>query len=133
MFLTKLKSGHYAPVDSESIDQSNKIKVGAEVKATIARNVQFHRKGFALLNIGFENQDKYATLEIYRKILTIRCGYYDEFEGKDGLHYYFPQSLSFDKMSAETFEKWYNITIDIISNDMSSSPDLIRKEVEKFY
>ena len=133
MYLLKLKSGHYAPYDTTDHEVSAKIPVGAVVKAKQSRNYLFHKKAFALLTIGFENQTKYESFEVYRKIQTIKAGFFDEAEGKNGTVYYLPQSLSFDTMNAETFEKWYNATIDIISNDMTTAPETIRAEVESFY
>lgn len=133
MYLVKLKSGHYAPYDTSDHEASVKIAVGSVVKATQSRNYQFHKKAFALLAIGYENQDKYDTEEVYRKVLTIRAGYFDEVPGKDGQTYYFPKSLSFDKMSAEVFEKWYTATLDLIAKDMETAPDTIMAEIESFY
>ena len=133
MYLTKRKDGAYIPSANTDYELSKKIAIGSEVKATTPRNVQFHRKGFALINLAFENQDKYDSLEVFRKILTIKAGYFDEVEGKNGDLYYLPQSLSFEKMNAEKFEKWFNSTLEVIARETETSPEVIRQEIEGFY
>jgi len=133
MFLIKRKDNSYVPSDDASVEASKKIAVGEEVKATQARNVHFHRKGFALLNLGFSNQDKYEQLEVYRKVITIKAGFFDEVEGKDGHPYYFPKSISFDKMNAEEFEKWYKATLAVISTQLQTKPEEIQAELNSYY
>ena len=125
MYLCKRKDGSYIPYDNADHEASAKIPVGETVKATKARNLLFHKKSFALLNTGFENQDKIQSFEVYRKLITIRAGFF-EWAGE----YAIPHSISFDKMNAETFEKWYNATLDVIVGD---SGEGVRDEVEKFY
>jgi hypothetical protein len=132
MYLVKLKSGLYSPTDQESQDASRNIPVGSEVKATVARNVKFHRKAMALLNIGFENQDRYHSFEVYRKVITIRAGYFEMGEVSDN-EIPIAESLSFTSMSSERFEKWFNATLDVISSDMQTAPEKIKREIEGFY
>ena len=132
MYLIKLKNGNYAPMDSSDHDESKKVALGDTIKASRSRNWQFHKKAFALLNIGFENQEKYESFEVYRKIITIKAGYFDEVEGKTST-YYLPKSLSYDKMKAIDFEKWYTDVLDVIAKQLSKKPDEIRSEVEMFY
>jgi len=133
MYLIKNKSGLYSPMDESDFEQSKGVGVGSVVKATKARNWKFHKKAFALMKIGFENQDRYETMEVYRKVITIRAGYFDTAPTKDGEEYYFAKSLSFDNMGASEFEKWYECTLNIISKDMETQPDIIRNELNGFY
>ena len=133
MFLTKTKAGYFIPSDEKSQDEAKKISIGEEVKATKARNVKFHRKSFALLNLGFSNQDKYENFEVYRKIITIKAGFFDEVEGKDGHTYYIPRSLSFDSMSAEDFELWYEATLNVIANELETNAADVDAEINSFF
>lgn len=133
MYLIKTKSGTYSPMDSSDHDESKKIPVGEAVKATKARNVGFHKKGFALLKLAHDNQDKYESFDVFRKVLTIRAGFYDEIEDKNGDPYFIPKSLAFDKMSAEAFEQWFDATLKVISEDLQTAPEDIRAEVEGYY
>lgn len=120
-------------MDSSDHEESKKIGQGEVVKATKSRNWMFHKKAFALLNLGHQNQDKYEDFEVYRKIITIRAGFYDEVQDKNGDTHYIPKSLSYDKMKAEEFDRWYNQTLDVIASDLDSSSDEIRGEVEGYY
>jgi len=133
MYLTKLATGQYAPSDDKSHEESQKIAVGTEIKGVKARNIKFHRKAFALLNLGYNNQDKFESFEVYRKVIIIRAGFYDEAPTKDGEVYFIPKSLSFENISANDFEAWYEATLDILSKDLETAPDDINAEIQGFY
>ena len=133
MHLIKTKSGTFSPMDSSDHDEASKIPPGEVVSAKRSRNYLFHKKAFALIKLGFENQDKYDSMEVYRKVITIRAGYFDEVVGKDEETYYLPKSLSFEAMSAEKFQQWYDSTLLIISGDMSTQPEVIQAELNSFF
>ena len=133
MFLVKLQNGQYSPSDDKSHDESQKIAVGTEIKGVKARNIRFHRKAFALLNLGFENQEKFELFEVYRKVIIIRSGFYDEAPTKDGEVYFIPKSLSFENMSASDFEAWYDATLNVISRDLETAPDVINEQIQGFF
>ena len=133
MYLTKLGNGQYTTSDDKSHEESQKIKVGSEIKGVKARNIKFHRKAFALLNMAFENQDKFELFEVYRKVIIIRSGFYDEAPTKDGEVYFIPKSLSFENMSAADFEAWYDATLRVVSRDLEAQPEDINAELQGFY
>lgn len=118
MYLVKRKDGSHIPSSDPDYEDSKKIKVGDEIKALKARNPSFHRKAFSLLNIGFENQEKYESFEVYRKVMTILAGYFDWVPTKDGDRIPMAHSLSYENMSAEKFEKWYDDMIKVVANDL---------------
>jgi hypothetical protein len=132
MYLTKTKAGHFIPSDEQSREEANKIAPGAEVKATRSRNPQFHRKSFALIKLGFSNQDTYESMEVYRKVITIKAGYYDEIPDKNGSPYYIPKSISFEKMNQQTFEQYFDAVLNVISLQLQTAPEVVRSEVESF-
>lgn len=133
MYLVKLNNGHFAPYDSEDHEQSSKIGVGEVVKASKARNYEFHKKAFALLNLGHQNQEQYEQFNVYRKIIIMRAGYYTDVKDAKGRTYFIPHSLSFESMSAETFEKCYNDMLNVISEDLGTDTDTINQEIESFF
>lgn len=133
MYLIKNKIGTFSPVDNTDYEENKKIAPGTVVKVSPARNWQFQKKAFALLKLGFSNQDKYTKFEIYRKVITCRAGYYDDVEIVEGEVIPQAHSLSYESMSAEVFEKWYNDTLDVISTDMQTAPERIKQELEGFY
>lgn len=132
MYLTKTDKG-YIPSSDSDLELSKKIKVGTEVYATKARNVQMHRKGFALLKLGYENQDNFDEFEIYRSVLTMKAGFVHWVKGTDGKEYPMPKSLSFDKMSQEEFEKWYVAVRNVISKSAKIKGADIDAELFNFY
>lgn len=134
--MIKQKSGLYSPVDDSDFEASKSVGVGGVVSAKAARNVGFHKKLFALLDVGYKNQRENVEItsrEIYRKLKTVEAGFYDEVIDRDGVVHKFPHSLSFDTMSAEKFEKVYNAVLDLIARDTETAPETIRSEVEGFY
>ena len=88
------------------------------------RNILFHRKYFALLNIGFDNWEpgeinsKYGVpeknFERFRADLTILAGFYENTIRLDGSVRIEPKSISFAKMTAEEFADLYSKTIDVL-------------------
>lgn len=132
-YLLKNKNGTFSPCDSDDYEAAKGIPAGSVVKATAPRNYLFHKKAFALLNCGYSNQDRYKSFDIYRKVKTMEAGYVDETFDKDGVVQLLPQSLSYDAMSSEKFEKWYNAVLDVISSDMDSKPEELRNEVDQFF
>jgi len=133
MFLVKLSSGNYAPSDDKSYEQSQKIAVGTEIKGVKARNIKFHRKAFALMNMGFSNQDKFESFEVYRKVIIIRSGYFDEAPTKNGEVYYIAKSLSFENMSANDFDQFYESALKVISGDLETAPEVVNEQLSGFY
>ena len=132
-YLIKGKTGTYSPCDESDFEQSKGVGVGNVVKCTASRNYLFHKKFFALIKVGFDAQDKHKNIEWYRKALVIRAGFFDLID-VDGTEIPQAQSLSFDNMGAERFEKIYNAVLDIIYDDMSgdTTKDELIKEVEQF-
>jgi hypothetical protein len=124
--LTKTPSGTLAPVDQTGMEYIAKLKVGAGVKATIkrARNVQFHRKLFALLNIAFdawEPVDKeYKGVKIaknfnqFRNDVTVLAGYYETTVTLKGEVRLTAKSISFANMDEDEFGALYSSIIDVI-------------------
>ncbi len=89
--------------------QEAKLKLGEfyEVEIKKKRNVKFHRKFFALLNICFENQDHFLTIDELRHYLTMKAGFYTVVKTPDG-EFYSPKSISFSKMDEVEFSDLYD-------------------------
>jgi len=133
MFLTKLPNGSYIPTYDADKKQSDKIKVGDEVTAKKARNPKFHRKGFALLKLGFDNQDKYDDFSIYRQVISMKAGFVKWVKGRDGADVPLPESIAFDSMTAERFEEWYEAIRHIIAKDAGITRGDIEKHIQDHF
>lgn len=110
------------PMYDKDYDQKKKLKVGvtyvADVK--VSRNVQFHRKYWALLNAAWsllpERTSKgFRSLEGFRAYVTVASGHYDLYYNPRLKEFVeTPRSISFDKMDEAEFEDLYERTKDII-------------------
>ena len=84
------------------------------VTVTRPRNIGMHRKFFALMDLAFENQDKYTAFEAFRKEVVMRAGWYIEHHHITGKISYEAKSVSFTKMDELEFQELFYKCIDII-------------------
>ena len=112
---TKGADGKPIPSSDKSIDKMSKIKIGEPFLMDYKpkRNYEFHKKGFALLNLIFENQDKYDTFEELRTEMVLKAGWYREHITTKGKLIYIPKSMSFAEMDEIEFAEIYSKFIDI--------------------
>ncbi|MBQ0074641.1 MAG: DUF1367 family protein [Prevotella sp.] len=116
------RGGAFYPFDDETYDKFRKIKEGkaVELQFTQKRNIEFHRKYFALLNTAWaylsEEQEKvYGSIEGFRKTLQIAAGYYEPvLDFQEGRFVKSPASIAFDKMSEEEFAELYEKAKDVL-------------------
>jgi hypothetical protein len=117
------------PSDKEYFD---KLEMGWEgqVDITKPRNLGFHKKYFALLNLGFQNtKTGIAEFEHYRYWAIMKAGYYAE--PMPGM--YVPRSISFAKMDEDEFEKLYQNTIQVIIADTGADYEDIENNLIDFF
>jgi len=133
MYLVKQDNGSYIPSHNSDYAESQKVKVGQEVRATRARNVGHHRKTFALIKLGFESQDKFDDIAIYRMVLTMKAGFVTFVKGTDGKEHPLPNSISFEAMSQSQFEDYYAAILTVISKETKLSGGEIESELASFY
>lgn len=110
------------PLYDADYDEKKKLKIGeiytAEIK--LARNVEFHRKYFALITCAWEYQNEavckgFGNKENFRKYLEVAAGWYDiYYSPKLNEWVQIPKSISFEKMKAEEFSDLYDKVKDIL-------------------
>ena len=136
IFLMKTPSGSFIPADDEAAEYIKTIKSGEILKAKITRprNYQFHKKAFALFNLGFEYWEveekaykgktavKYAN--VYRGQVLILAGYYSATYNIDGSVKVIPDSLSFGSMTEDTFAQVYKAVFQVIWKQLLSKSEL---------
>lgn len=77
------------------------------------RNGPHHRKMFALLSLVAENSETYNTTEKALVAVKLAAGYFDpHIDPKTGEVVPIPQSISFDAMAQEDFDKFYSAALD---------------------
>jgi len=123
-WLIKTLSG-LLPFNPDTEAWYKRLKLGGVVEAetVIVRSPKFHRKYFALLNIGFDNWhpgeigSQYGVpqknFERFRKDIAILCGYFDIVIRLDGTSRIEAKSISFASMEEEEFQDLYSKTIDV--------------------
>ena len=100
--------------------------VGIEIRRP--RNVQFHRKLFAMLSIILENQDYYRSIDDLLDVCKIRCGHYRVVETKLG-QVLIPSSISFAAMDEVAFAEFYDKAVAWVATEVI--PGLERHDVDE--
>ena len=79
MYMKKTLRG-LEPSNRTSEEEMQKLKAGTEVMVTVTqpRNLKFHQKFFAMLNLVFSNQSDYVKFDDMREDLAIMVGHTNE-------------------------------------------------------
>jgi len=86
--------------------------VTAEIRRQ--RNPRHHAKLFALLQVVFENQSTFPTVEDLLCAIKLATGLFDTRVTVDGDRYQVPKSISFAAMDQTRFEQWYERAVEVI-------------------
>lgn len=107
------------PASAHDEAEFEKLRYGSEYKADIrkARNPDHHRKGFALINLIHDNQERYENLEDTLTELKLKSGWYKQHVRLSGEVVYIPKSISFADMDQTSFEEFYDRVLEIAIND----------------
>lgn len=111
------------PMYDDDYDEKKKLKLfetyTAEIRVT--RNVEFHRKYFALLNIGWEYMNEAQVLFFhsnkngFRKTVQVAAGFYEMYFSISRNEWIEEsKSISFDNMDEIEFKDLYNKVKDVI-------------------
>ena len=121
------------PLYPSDYDEKRKLKLGQDYEADIKnpRNIGFHRKFFAMVNIGHENTSMEMPFETYRKYMIMKAGYFKAYQTPKG-HYYEADSISFGNMTQDEFEEVYSRVLDKIIIDIGSTREEIEKQLIEF-
>ena len=113
----------------------DKLEIGEEIEIDITskRNIQFHKKFFALIKLAFDNQDYYTDLEDLRKDLIKVSGFYEnrtnfitgEIETKHN-------SISFSSMNNDEFQEVYNKVLQVVSEFLNTDKEELINELLQF-
>jgi hypothetical protein len=116
LYLLNTSSG-LKPCYDEDYDNKKKLKIGKIYKAKIteARNYEFHKKYFAMVNCAWEYQNEKViehfknSVDNFRKTIEIAAGHYDTIYNirlKEWVEV--PKSIAFDKMDEFKFGELYD-------------------------
>lgn len=110
----------------------NNLEAGelCTIDAKVPRNSKFHRKFFAMLNLGFESWEParqhksykgkpvQKNFERFRSDVLILAGFYEQTFGLDGRMKLEAKSISFANMDDAEFERVYNAVLDVLLADV---------------
>ncbi len=116
-------------------DKMKRIKVGDFLECEIRkpRNYKFHKKFFALMNMIFQNQERYNNIDDLREDLTIEAGYYVKRENMQGETIKKAKSISFSKMDEHEFNDYYSKVLDCIVLHFNFDKQLIIQNVQQYF
>jgi hypothetical protein len=131
--LIKSFNGLKAAYNSD-LENLKKLKEGViyEVNIKKPRNLMFHRKFFALINLVFENQEVFDNSEDLRYYLIMKAGFYKKVKTPDG-EMFIPKSLKFDKMDNVEFEEVYNGVIKVIEKELLITKQDILENIQEYF
>lgn len=110
------------PLGDDDYEEKKKLKLGESysVEVKVARNVDFHRKYFALISYSWEflNENEtntFKTKDNFRKYLEISAGHCEVMYHPRLQEYVeIPKSISFSKMDNTAFSDLYQRVKDVI-------------------
>lgn len=114
---------------------AKKIKPNEFVKCTITkpRNLKFHKKFFVLLDLVFQNQERFKHKEDLREELIIEAGFFDEYTTFQGEVKRKAKSISFAKMDEYEFNELYNSVLDQIVIHFNFGKEDMIEHLEKYF
>lgn len=138
----KVTSNGLVPLDDNDLSNYRKLKLESDVRVQITqpRNIKFHRKLFALLQLVIENMpDRLRanrgihSVEALLAALKIDMGYFSTVK-IDGRNLIKLKSISFAKMDEAQFSRFYDLAVtDILNNYLpGTNRNALLREVEQF-
>ena len=121
------------PLYPSDMDSKRKLRLGQDYECEIKnpRNYQYHKRFFAMINVGHENTKLDMPFETYRKYLTTKAGFFTAYQTPKGI-YYDPDSISFASMSQDEFEEVYSRVLDKVIEDIGSTKEEVEKQLINF-
>ena len=98
------------------------------------RNIKFHRKFFALVNLCFSNQETFNNIEHLRKELIICAGHYELiFDLESGIQKKEALSISFASMDETAFNTLYNDVLNVICDKFLFDKEDVLNNVAQYF
>ena len=121
------------PLYNSGYDSYQKLKIGWEGEVTFkqVRNYEFHKKFMALINMAFENQEKFNNVTHYRKYLTCKAGFYTAYETDKGT-FIEADSISFASMDEIQFAELYSKMLDVIIKELGITGEEVAQNIVDF-
>ena len=134
IFLKRDNFVGFTPVEQSDVDKIMKLKKADVYRCEIklARNYEFHKKFFAMINVGHNATKLDLPFDVYRKVMTMKAGFFKAYKTDKGT-YFEPDSISFGNMTEERFQEVYSRVLDVILQDTNLTKEVIEKELVNFF
>jgi len=124
------------PVDDTGNELVDALALGdvVRVKVTRPRNIHHHRKFWALMQLVYQNQEHYQSIDHMVAAVKVATGHSDALTTKTSDVIYLPKSIAFHKMDQQEFSQFYERVLDLIVKSILPGIDKaeLRDEVETF-
>ena len=114
--------------DAEEWLKKTKLDQGVLLDPRRPRNIQHHRKLFALLNLAVDNWPTEITTGALLGLIKIKTGHADPVESADGNIHFIPRSINFESMGQDEFEPFYEKAVQLIALALGISPEDLDRE-----
>lgn len=94
-----------------------------------SRNIKFHRKFFAMINLVFDNQEIYTNVDDLRNDLTIEAGFFTRRFNLEGDEVKKANSISFASMDEYTFSEFYNAVLNVVIRHFGHDKEALETEL----
>ena len=135
IILIKQFDNSFKPAYDMDLEKLKRIKPNEFIECEIKkkRNIKFHRKFFALIDLVYQNQSTYINSEDLRADLIITAGYYTTYINIEGSVVKKADSISFAQMDEHSFNEFYSKIIDVIVLHFNFNKQLLIDEIEQFF
>lgn len=133
LYLRKTLTG-FEPTDDASREIWSKYKLGQVYRGKIVkpRSYQHHKLCMALLSLTFQNQEKYANFEQFRKAIAIAAGHCETLVTLDGEVLELPGSLSYEALDEIEFTKVFGSMMTVCCGILGMNAPELEAEVSKY-
>jgi hypothetical protein len=133
LYLKKTLTG-FVPADEETRMLGRKYKLGEIYKADVVkpRSYQHHKLCMALLNLTYQNQERYTNFEEFRKAVAMAAGHCEELHTLDGEVLKLPGSLSYDALDEVEFTQVMAAMMSVCCGILGMNAPELEAEVSKY-
>lgn len=121
------------PLYPSDQEEKKKLRIGQDYECNIKnpRNYEYHKRFFALIRLGHSNTKMDLPEDVYRKIMTMRAGYFNAYNTDKGIHYE-AESISFGSKTQDEFQEIYSRVLDEIIKDIGATSEEVEVNLINF-
>lgn len=120
LIVCRKTNGSLQPMDERGEDVLRRIADGDTVTCDVKRprNIQHHRLFFALLQLVYDNTERFASVDELLDVVKILTGHCRTFRLRDGAEVKIPRSIAFSRMNQDAFNAFFDRAVDAICQEI---------------